>query len=147
MKLPAVLPEGFLRALPLEERKRLGRAGLTSEEAQARYVADQEKKLQRDIATWLNREQIYFESDRMDRKTSGRKGRADFRVCVEGQWLSLEAKSETGKLTKEQAAEAARLRKSGGKFVVCSSLKSAIDAIRSMQVPLGIHIKRQSPTS
>jgi hypothetical protein len=147
MKLPSVLSDGFLKALPVEERRKLGRAGMTSEEAQARYAAGEEKKLQKDIATWLDHEQIYFESDRIDRKTSGRKGRADFRVCVEGQWLSLEAKSETGKLTKEQAAEAARLRKSGGKFVVCSSLESAIDAIRSMQAPLGIHIQRQSPTS
>jgi hypothetical protein len=74
MRLPAVLPEGFLKALPAEERKKLGRAGITSEEAQARYVAGQEKKVQRDIATWLNRERIYFESDRIDRKTSGKKG-------------------------------------------------------------------------
>jgi hypothetical protein len=68
MKLPAVLPEGFLRALSLEECRKLGRSGMTSKEAQAKYIAGQEKKLQRDIATWLNREQIYFESDRIDRE-------------------------------------------------------------------------------
>jgi hypothetical protein len=49
MKLPAVLSEGFLRALSLEECRKLGRSGMTSKEAQAKCIAGQEKKLQRDL--------------------------------------------------------------------------------------------------
>lgn len=133
MKLPPVLPEGFLQALPPEERQRLGRAGMTVQEAQAKYAAGEEKKLQQDIATWLEHEQIYFESDRMDRKTSGKRGRADFRICVDGRWLSIEAKTQSGNLTREQATEATRLQKSGGTFAVCRSLKKAIAAVRTLQ--------------
>ena len=33
MKMSAVLSEGFLQALPEEERKKLGRSGMTSKEA------------------------------------------------------------------------------------------------------------------
>jgi hypothetical protein len=37
MKLPAVLSEGFLRTLPIEERRKLGRAGMTAAEASATF--------------------------------------------------------------------------------------------------------------
>jgi hypothetical protein len=132
MKLPKILSDKFLEAMPAEERKKLGRGGMTSKEAQAKYVAGKEKELQRQVWNHLNRNKIYFEDDRMDKRTSGRKGRADFRCCVEGLWLSLECKSETGTLTKEQASEAARLRASGGRFVVVFTLQDAIEAIADM---------------
>lgn len=141
MKLPSVLSEGLLQALPTAERKRLGRAGMTKAEAQAKYTAGKEKELQREIAQWLNGQEIYFESDRMDARTSGKRGRADFRVCVpvriggtvEGRWLSVEAKTEAGTFSKEQAAEAARLRKSGGRFLIAFSLADVIEAVREIQ--------------
>jgi hypothetical protein len=132
MKLPAILPDHFLKALPEEERKKLGRVGMTFQEAQVAYIAGQEKRLQGEIAAWLDYEGIYFESDRTDRKTSGRKGRADFRLCVHGRWLSIEAKTSAGHLTPEQKTEAARLERSGGKFIVCRSLKEVIEAVRNL---------------
>ena len=132
MRLPTVLGEGFLRAMPVAERKRLGRAGITQAEAQTKFRAGQEKELQRQVWNHLNRNQIYFEDDRMDKKTSGRKGRADFRCCVGGLWLSLECKTEAGTLTKEQTSEADRLRNSGGRFAVVCSLQDAIEAINDM---------------
>ena len=48
----------------------------------------QEKALQRLCAQWLTLHGVYFESDRMDRLTSGKCGRADFRICHHGHWLS-----------------------------------------------------------
>jgi hypothetical protein len=68
----------------------------------------------------------------MDKKTSGKKGRPDFRCCVDGLWLSIECKCESETLSKEQAQEAARLRKSGGKFVLAFSLEDVIEAINDM---------------
>ena len=133
MKLPAVPPEGFLLAMPEEERARLGRAGLTQAQAEAKYAAGEERKLQDAIAQWLDFEGIYFESDRMDKRTSGKKGRADFRICANGRWLSVEAKAGNQTLTSEQAEQAARLRRSGGTFAVVRSLKEAIDAVRAVQ--------------
>lgn len=143
MKMPSVPREGFLKALPEAERKKLGRAGMTNAETQAKYAAGREKELQRDIAAWLNREEIYCNNDRMDKRTSGERGRADFRVCVpvrvagqiEGRWLSIEAKTEIGTLSTEQGEDAARVRKSGGKFIVARSLADVIEAVRDMQRP------------
>ena len=132
MKLPAILTDAFIRTLPEEERKKLGRAGMTQQEAQAKYAAGEERRLQDDIATWLDHEQIYFESDRMDKRTSGKKGRADFRICANGRWLALEAKAGNGTLSSEQAQQGERLRKSGGVFAVVFSLKEAIAEVRKI---------------
>ena len=133
MKLPTVPTEGFLQALPPEEREKLGKAGLTKAEARALYEHRQERELQRDVWNYLTLKGVYFESDRMDKRTSGKKGRADFRCCVDGKFLALECKVETGTLSKAQAAEAARLRKSGGKFAVVFTLQDAIETIREVE--------------
>lgn len=136
-KLPAILTDSFLKAMPPEERKKLGKAGLTKEEAAAKRSGGTERQLQDEIAGWLELEQIYYESDRMDRKTSGKKGRADFRLCVRGadgvgRWLSLEAKTGGAKLTAEQEEEAERLLRSGGAFAVVRSLAEAIAEVRKI---------------
>jgi hypothetical protein len=131
VKLPAVLSAGFVRALPQSERKKLGRVGLTPEECHQTFVRGQEIELQKLVANWLNLYSIYFEWDRTDKKTSGKRGRADFRICVPGGfWLSAECKAAGESLSPEQATQATRLRNSGGRFVVVYSLGDLIEAIR-----------------
>src|SRR4029077_7313732 len=95
------------------------------------------RSLQKLIANWLNLHSIYYEWDRTDKKASGKRGRADFRICVPpgGVWLSAECKAAVGSLSPEQAAEAARLRNSGGRFVVVYSLGDLIEAIRGIEAP------------
>ena len=132
MKTNTILPDNILKAMSPADRKSLGKAGMTAKEAQEKYRAGKEKELQRQVAAHLDRHQIYYETDRMDKKTSGKKGRADFRCCVAGLWLSLECKTEAGTLSSAQAFEAARLRKSGGQFVVVFCLQDAISVITDM---------------
>jgi hypothetical protein len=80
---------------------------------------------------WLNLHSIYYEWDRTDKRTSGKRGRADFRICVPGGfWLSAECKAAGESLSPEQATQATRLRNSGGQFVVVYSLGDLIEAIR-----------------
>jgi hypothetical protein len=135
VKLPAVLSPGFVRALPQSERKKLGRAGLTPEECHKTFVRGQEIELQQLVANWLNLHGIYYEWDHTHKKTSGKLGRADFRICVppRGLWLSAECKAAGESLSLEQATEAARLRNSGGRFVVVYSLGDLIEAIRRIE--------------
>lgn len=99
------------------------------EDAKERHQFNREKELQREIYQWLIFHEYYFEWDAMHRRTSGRRGRADFRICVAGRWLSLECKVGDGTLTREQASEAARLRKSGGLFAVVRTRDEAIDEV------------------
>ena len=70
MKLPQVLGDGFLKALPAAERRKLGKAGMTSEEAILAFSARKEKELQRQVWNELNRRGIYFDTDNMHRRTS-----------------------------------------------------------------------------
>lgn len=134
MKLPAILPDKFLECMTPEDRRKLGRAGITREEAQAKFRRGEEHKLQRLVYNWLNLHQIYFDHDRMDRRTSGKVGRADFRICVppDGIWLSVECKPVGETLSREQAREALRLRTSGGRFVIAYSLQEVIEAVRGL---------------
>jgi hypothetical protein len=133
MKLPAIPSPGFLAALPESERKHLGRAGITAAEALATWQRGEEKKLQQLCAEWLSLNEIYFETDRMDKKTSGKRGRADFRICVQGLWLSAECKAQSEKLAHDQKEQAARLLKSGGRFVLIYSLQDLIQHIRRLE--------------
>jgi hypothetical protein len=134
VKLPAVLSPGFVRALPESERKRFGKAGLTPEQCRATFIRGQEIELQKLVANWLELNGIYFESDRMDKRTSGKRGRADFRICVPGGfWLSAECKATGETLSAEQVEQAERLRRSGGKFVVVRALDDLIQAVRSLE--------------
>jgi hypothetical protein len=132
MKLPAVLPEGFLQSLPEHERKRLGRAGITAAQAIQTYRRGQEKDLQKDVIRYCDFHKIYWENDRMDKKTSGKVGRPDFRICYKGFWVGAECKAENGVLSSAQAFEAARLRASGGRFVVVFRLMDLIDEFRNI---------------
>ena len=133
MRLPTIVPEAFLRALPPEERRALGRTGMTRQECETHIVYEQEKALQRLCAQWLTLHDIYFETDRMDRRTSGKCGRADFRICHHGHWLSCECKVAGQPLTQAQEREADRLRNSGGVFVVVRELGDLIQALAALE--------------
>ena len=137
MKLPNVPSEGFLRALPDAERRRLGKAGITAAEAIQTFRRGQEKELQKQVASYLDLNEIYFENDRMDKKTSGKVGRADFRICYRGKWVSAECKAEGCTLEPTQAFQAARLRKSGGHFLLVFRLLDLIDAFRDIDAIIG----------
>jgi hypothetical protein len=111
---------GFVRALPESERKKLGRVGLSPEECHQTFVRGQEIELQKLVANWLNLHSIYYETDRPDKRTSGKRGRADFRICVPpgGVWLSAECKAAGESLSPEQAAmSGCETREAGSWFV------------------------------
>jgi hypothetical protein len=133
MKLPNVLSEGFLKAMPQSERKRLGRAGMTNAEATQRQIEHNEKELQRQVYNWLLREGIYFVNPRMDRKTTTSKGTPDFIACVDGLFLGIECKADRNTLTSEQAREANHIRMSKGRFIVAFCLNDVIQAIRELR--------------
>lgn len=126
------LPENILSKMSPKDRASLGPAGMTAEEAQKRFEAGQEKQLQNLITNYLNLHQIYFESDRMDRKTSGKVGRPDFRICYRGRWLAVECKAQGGKLTAAQADTLMTVRKAGGVAITAFSLTDLQTALRGI---------------
>lgn len=106
---------------------------MTRQECETHIVHGQEKALQRLCAQWLTLHGIYFECDRMDRRTSGKCGGADFRICHRGHWLSCECKVAGQPLTQAQEREADRLRNSGGVFVVVRELGDLTGALAALE--------------
>jgi hypothetical protein len=129
MKLPAVPSEGLLQALPPEERKRLGRAGMTQAEAQAKFAAGQEKKLKDLVVNELNRRGAWIFEQPMSKKTRGRPGVPDIIACYRGFFLAVELKAAGGTMSQEQAQEAVAIRKAMGRFVLAYSVNHVIEAL------------------
>jgi hypothetical protein len=69
----------------------------------------------------------------MDKKTSGKKGRADFRICVQGLWLSAECKAQKEKLSGDQVRQANCLINSGGRFILVYSLNDLVYHVRRLE--------------
>jgi hypothetical protein len=95
---------------------------MTRQECETHIVHGQEKALQRLCAQWLTLHGIYFECDRMDRRTSGKCGRA------------AECKCAGEPLSDAQEREAKRLRNSGGVFVVVRRLEDLVEALKGADV-------------
>lgn len=98
-----LLPDDFLRKLPLAERKRLGKAGLTQEEIKVKADTRAERDLQNDMDGILRQRNLFFVRSRMDRKTTTRKGVPDYMIVLPGgRALLVEAKVEGGELSEDQ---------------------------------------------
>lgn len=126
---PTILPENILSKMAPKDRASLGKSGITAAEAQAKFQAGEEKKLQGLIANYLGLHQIYFEVDRMDRRTSGKRGRPDFRLCYRGRFIGIECKAANGKLSPEQQKTLDEIKASGGLAIVAYSLADVQDAL------------------
>lgn len=132
-----VLPDKILAAMPESERKRLGKAGVTSDQAQAAFEARNERELQRQINNWLllqqNEGRLYFNWNRSDKRTTCRIGWADYTILLpHGRLLLMEAKFGDGKLSPEQMKLQSMCLLLGHAYVVVTTLQAAITTIKTM---------------
>jgi hypothetical protein len=128
-------PDSFISKM---EKKDRPRGWMPYDEAKKKFIAGEERKLQSLVANYLNLHAIYFEQDRMDKRTSGKKGRPDFRCCYRGRFLAIECKAESGRLSSEQAVELARIRKSGGYTCVAMLLEDVQGALREIDYEIKV---------
>jgi hypothetical protein len=101
------MPPNIRKCLQPETRSAIGKAAMTTAEADAKFNARAEKKLQENIAALLRQRNICFFSQRMDRRTSGTVGWPDFTFGIKGKdgvaiACAVECKVLDGKLTQEQ---------------------------------------------
>jgi hypothetical protein len=132
MKLPAVLSEGFLQSMPAEERKRLGRAGLTQAEAQATFNRGEEKKLKDMVVNELNRRGAWIFHQAMSKRTRGRPGVPDIIGCYRGYFIAIELKAAGETLRQDQAQEAVAIRKAHGRFVLAYCVNDVTEALQGI---------------
>ncbi len=96
------IPERMRRCMSGDDR-RASRVGPTSAEAAAKAVRCAERELQDQMAGLLRQRNLFFDSSRMDRATTNRKGMPDFRIVLPGgKALMVEAKVAGGELEHEQ---------------------------------------------
>src|ERR1043165_8946289 len=86
MTKATVLPNNYLKCLSAKDRKALGKAGLTAEEAIAAYEAKSERELQRQIVSLLRLKGIEPIVSRMDKRTSNNIGTPDILFAVIGSY-------------------------------------------------------------
>jgi hypothetical protein len=142
MKLPSVLPDSYLRRISAEDRKSLGRAGVTKAEAEDRANVKNERELQRLIANYLRLQGIEAFSQRMDKRTRGKVGQPDFLFSVpnwDGQkWNGIpcawEVKFDKGKLSDEQIIMSGKLVGNGWRHKVIRSFEQARQELRELGV-------------
>jgi hypothetical protein len=118
----SILPEKTLRMVCAEDRKKMGRAGVTSAEAQAKFEAKSERQMHKDIIGLLNNRGIYFVHSRMDKRTTNAVGTLDFYLCVKGRFIALECKAMNGKLSPEQEKVIDHLIRNGATVVIVRDL-------------------------
>lgn len=141
MKLPRVLPESMLRLMSAGDRRKLGKAGITKAEAGASADIKNERDLQCLIVNYLRLrgiEPLWF---RTDKRTTANIGWPDItfsilcpdkemgyiaRPCV---W---EVKFGNGKLSKEQADLAYKLKFNGWRHRVITSLEQARQELEAL---------------
>ena len=121
--MPAVIPDSFLKAMPAEERKKLGRAGLTREEAERVYLAGQERTLKGLAVNECLRRGAWIFEQSMRKRTGGKKGTPDIIGCHRGYFFAIELKATGQTMSPEQVYEAGKIKKAGGLFTVAFCLR------------------------
>jgi hypothetical protein len=126
-----IIPENFLKLISPANRKALGKAGQTAEEAMAAYSARSEKELQKQICNLLRLRGIIFLNPAMSKKSPLPIGWPDFTIFLDGgKVLFLECKFEGGKLTDEQFIYATRLANRGYAHHVVRTLREVQDLLQ-----------------
>jgi hypothetical protein len=128
------LPENLLNKISVADRGTLpgsAKNQMTAAEARSKYEAGQERILQRDIGNFLvHVQRCYVFRQPMHKKTQGRLGCADFLICYRGRWLSVEAKTATGKQRPEQRADQIEVEAAGGTYIVARTVADVQTLLR-----------------
>ncbi len=141
----ANLPDKIKRLMSPEDRKSLGKAGMTAEEALLAAKVRIEKDLQNVVEGWLGTKGITVLRARMDKKTTNKRGQPDLLFVVKppvsGSWqgphplvypCAWECKMPGEELEEEQVKMAARLTADGWHWMIITSLDDAIAELRTM---------------
>lgn len=133
------IPDHVIKMMSKSDRKELKL--ITSDEAQAAYVAKSEKDLQTQISQFLRVNGIWFYNARMDKKTTARKGCPDYLLAWGYQPVAIEVKFGKGKLSEDQVKTHNEMLKNGWRVHTVNSLeqlKQILDALEQEHLQ---HIK------
>lgn len=95
----------------------------TESEAQADLDFDREKDLQIGMCNLLNLRGIWYQRQRMDRKSTGTSGCPDFLFSINGKAIAVEAKVGKNDLSPDQEDAIHHMKKNGWKVYVVKSIE------------------------
>jgi hypothetical protein len=123
------LPDKVLRLLSPADRRALGKAGLTADEALQSARVKSEKDLQNLIEAYFRLRGIVAFRSRMDKKTRMRLGTPDFLLALRGEPVAIEAKLPGEPLSDAQVTvhEAMVVEPNGWTYLTVCSL----DAVKA----------------
>lgn len=124
----------MLSLMSKQDRAPMGKAGVTTKEANAKHEALAEREIQRQIEAWLRSQEFYFVRSRMDRKTSVQVGTPDYIVSAYGCFVAFEVKTATGKLSEAQERAGAQIQANAGRFHVVRSLAEVVSILKDLAV-------------
>lgn len=123
-------PERFLKCVAKEDRKPLGKAGETIDEATARASVKLEREMHDQFAAWLRINGIHFIHTRMDKKSTMQKGWPDFTLIKAGRAICVEFKLRACTVSEEQSKVIRELLDDGTPATVSLSVQHAIEFTR-----------------
>ena len=126
---PSEVPDAMKRIMSKDDRKRLGKHSVTSDEAQATFVARNEKELQNQIASLLRRRGIWFDQDAMHKRRTGTKGTPDFLFAMKGLPFAFECKFGSGELSKDQLKVKHEMMRDGWGYYTIRDYRNAVTVI------------------
>jgi hypothetical protein len=127
-----ILPENILSKMSPADRKKIGKAGVTSEEAALKQIVKSEGELQKLINNELNRREIWFAWSRMNKRTTSKIGTPDFLFSYKGKFCAVEAKHEKREPTKEQRDAIRSIQRNGGTVAVIRTFQGFLDFLRTL---------------
>lgn len=117
-----VLPERMLKLIGAKDRSKLGRAGMTADEAQQTYSDGQEDRLQKDIRQYLNLHGVEFINPSMRKRSALPPGWPDFTFSFHGVPCAVEAKAGRNKLDPDQIKMRDKMLANGWRWVEARSV-------------------------
>lgn len=115
-----ILPENILRNV--HDRKALGKAGQTAEEAMAAYSARSEKDLQKQISNLLNLRGIVFINPPMHKRSILPTGWPDYTFALASTPIAIEVKIGKKEASEEQKEIHDKMRRNGWQVHVVRTL-------------------------
>ena len=125
MRIKGIIPDHIIKRMSREDRP-AGKAGMTTEELQAKAVVRLERELHNLCLSLCRQRGIAVGHARMDRKSTYTEGWPDLSMCINGQAVFVELKLPGRDLDPEQVKIRHALLDipNHGRYYVCRSLES-----------------------
>jgi hypothetical protein len=133
-RISGPIPDHILRLMPKDDRKPLGKAGVTVEEAVAKNEAKAEKNIQKDMIAYLRQRGVrMINVSRMDKRKSDVVGWPDLTFCWANNACAVEVKRTGANPTEGQLHAIVELQKDGWKVRVLRSVEGLKEFLNELE--------------